>query len=307
MIKMSRSEDGYYAPTSLCNLRADGSIRSFKGCGGCFAGLRTSLPCEQINSDGSTNCDIANIMNEYAILTGQANQKEDKIMLGMENGMEGMFHGMFGRIDHGMCRLSVNGDIAVKTSGGYKYYNMKKGALVNCSSFVFNIGEEMFFVIPTNKAEVGDILLIGGRPKCVIKAEKNVLTVIDYENSEIRQALPERHVFMGNTYFYGKIISFLGKSNFIKGKGGMNKIMKYMMMSEMMKGFSGGNISPFGGSGSSGESGSNFMQSMLMMNMMGGMFGGDDSEGNLLQDMFDGLGFDEDDAEEESGEESEEE
>lgn len=103
MIKMSRSEDGYYAPTSLCNLRADGSIRSFKGCGGCFAGLRTSLPCEQINSDGSTNCDIANIMNEYAILTGQANQKEDKIMLGMENGMEGMFHGMFGRIDHGMC------------------------------------------------------------------------------------------------------------------------------------------------------------------------------------------------------------
>lgn len=310
MIKMARSEDGYYAPVSLCDLDADGSIRSFKGCGGCFDGLKTGLPCEQVNKDGSTNCVIANILNEYAILTGQANQKEDKVMFGMENGMEGMFNGMFGRIDHGMCRLSMNGDIAVKTSGGYKYYNMKKGTLVNCSSFVFDIGEEMFFVIPTNKAGVGDLLLINGRPKCVIKVEKSALTVIDYENSEIRQALPERHVFMGNTYFYGKIISFLGKSNFIKGKGGMNKIMKYAMMSEMMKAFGGNGSSagagnPFGGSGNNGG----FLQSMLMMNMMGGMFGGDDeSEGNLLQDMFDGLNFGDDgDAAAEDDESSDEE
>lgn len=302
MIKMSKSEDGYYAPASLCNLKDDGSIRSFNGCGWCFEGNKDKLlPCEHVNHDGTTECVIANIMNEYARLTGQAYEEKEggkETMMGMTEGMEGMFNGMFGRIDHGMCRLSVNGDIAVKTSKGYKYYNMKSGNLVNCNNFVFNIGEEMFFVIPTNKAEVGDILLMSGRPKCVINVDKKVLTVIDYENSEIRQALPEKHVFMGNTYFYGKIVSFFGKTNFIKGKGGMNKIMKYMMMSEMMKGF--------GSSGSEGApttpmvtGGGNFMQSMLMMNMMSGMFGGDDSEGNIFSDMFD-IGFGDSDEEDES-------
>lgn len=309
MIKMAKSEDGYYAPASLCDLKADGSIRSFKGCGGCYDGYGVSLPCEHVNPDGTTECVIANMMNEYARLTGQAynDKKEEKKTM-----MENMFNGMFGRIDHGMCRLSVNGDIAVKTSTGYKSYNVKKQNLVNCNSFVFNIGEEMFFVIPTNKAEVGDILLIGGRPKCVIKVDKKILTVIDYENSEIRQALPERHVFMGNTYFYGKIVSIFGKSNFIKGKGGMNKIMKYMMMSEMAKGMFGGSDSgsgavglPFGGS-SSGNGGGNMMQSFFMMNMMGNMFGGDDSDGNIFEDMFDFGSDDDEDGSEETETEEEE-
>lgn len=39
--------------------------------------------------------------------------------------MTEMFNGMFGKIAHGMCRLSMNGGIAVKTSNGYKSYNMK--------------------------------------------------------------------------------------------------------------------------------------------------------------------------------------
>ena len=51
--------------------------------------------------------------------------------------------------------------------------------------------------------------------------------------------VPERHVFMGSTYFYGKIVSMFG-NNFTKGKSGMNKIMSYMMMSEMMKGANNG-------------------------------------------------------------------
>ena len=147
--------------------------------------------------------------------------------------MNNMLNGMFGKVAPGMCRLSMNGGIAVKTSNGYKSYNMKTGRLTNCDSFVFNIGEEFFFVIPTNKAEPGDILLVGGKPKCVIEAEKNKLTVINYEDSTVETILPERHVFMGNTYFYGKIVSMFG-SDLIKGKKGSNKIMQYMMMSEMM-------------------------------------------------------------------------
>ena len=190
-------------------------------------------------------------------------------------------NGMFGKIAPGMCRLSMSGGIAVKTSTGYKSYNVKSGRLTNCNSFVFDIGEEFFFVIPTNKVEVGDIILISGKPKCVIEAEKNKLTVINYEDSTIDTVLPERHVFMGNTYFYGKIVSMFG-NDFAGGKKGMNKMMSYMMMSEMMKG------------NNNGSSSNNFGSMFPMMMLMNG--------GNMTN-MFDGVfDFDETDDEEESEE-----
>ena len=175
-------------------------------------------------------------------------------------------NGMFGKIAPGMCRLSMSGGIAVKTSNGYKSYNIKTGRLTNCDSFVFDIGEEFFFVIPTNKVEVGDIILIAGKPKCVIEAEKNKLTVINYEDSTIDTVLPERHVFMGSTYFYGKIVSMFG-NNFMSGKKGVNKMMSYMMMSEMFK----------------GNNTSNSTNSMLPMMMF--MNGGNMSD--MFGDMFD--------------------
>lgn len=196
--------------------------------------------------------------------------------------MNNMLNGMFGKVAPGMCRLSMNGGIAVKTSNGYKTYNMKTGRLTNCDSFVFNIGEEFFFVIPTNKAEPGDILLVAGKPKCVIEAEKNKLTVINYEDSTVETILPERHVFMGNTYFYGKIVSMFG-GDLIKGKKGTNKIMQYMMMSEMMK-------------GNSGDSG-NVMNTMLPLMIMGG------NMGSIFDGMFDFDGNEEDKEVEESEEE----
>lgn len=125
--------------------------------------------------------------------------------------MTNVFNGMFGKIAPGMCRLSMSGGIAVKTTTGYKSYNVKNGRLTNCDSFVFDIGEEFFFVIPTNKVEVGDIILVSGKPKCVVKSDKDTITVINYEDSTVETILPERHVFMGNTYFYGKIVSMFGK------------------------------------------------------------------------------------------------
>ena len=151
--------------------------------------------------------------------------------------MNGMFNGMFGKIAPGMCRLSINGGIAIKTSNGYKTYEVASGQLTNCDNFVFNIGEEFFFVVPTNRVKPGDIILANGKPKCVIEASKNRITAINYEDSTLEQILPERHVFMGNVYFYGKIVSMFG-NNLKKGKG-PGKIMKYMMFSEMMKGNSG--------------------------------------------------------------------
>lgn len=186
-------------------------------------------------------------------------------------------NGMFGKIAPGMCRLSMSGGIAVKTSNGYKSYNVKNGRLTNCDSFVFNIGEEFFFVIPTNKVEVGDIILVSGKPKCVVKAEKETITVINYEDSTVETILPERHVFMGNTYFYGKIVSMFG--NDMKGKKGMNKMMSYMMMSEMMK-----------GNGTNGNANS-MLPMMMLMN------------GGNMSDMFDGMfDFDMSDDDEEEAE-----
>ena len=183
--------------------------------------------------------------------------------------MDNFLNGMFGKVGNGMCRLSMNGGIAVKTSTGYKSYNVKTGKLTNCSNFVFNIGEEFFFVIPTNKVEKGDIILVNGKPRCVIDAEKNKITVINYEDSTIESVLPERHVFMGNTYFYGKIVSMFGNAA-LKGKNGTNNIFKYMMLSQMMK----------DGNGSIGMmNGNSGMSSMLPLMMMGGNMG----------DMFDGM------------------
>lgn len=194
-----------------------------------------------------------------------------------------MFNGMFGKVANGMCRLSMNGEVAVKTSDGYKTYNIKKNRLTNCNNFVFNLGEEFFFVIPTNKVEAGDIILVSGKPKCVIAVNNDTIKVIDYEDSTVKDILPERHVFMGNTYFYGKIVSMFG-NDLMKGKKGMNKMMSYMMMSEMMKGSNGGTM------------GDNDTTSMLPFMILGG--------GNGFTDMFDGM-FDFDDNDEEVTEDKE--
>ena len=94
--------------------------------------------------------------------------------------------------------------------------------------------------------------------------DKKIITVIDYENSEVRQVVPERHVFMGSTYFYGKIVSMFGNS-FKNGKG-LGNMMKMMMFSQMM----GGN----------NNSNNGFGQMMAMSMFMG-------NKDNPFEGMFD--------------------
>lgn len=195
---------------------------------------------------------------------------------------DNLMKGMFGKLKSGMCRLSMTGDVAVKTSDGYKTYNIKTDRLVNCSQFTFEGMDEMFFVIPTNSVKVGDVILVKGTPRCVTAVDKNRLTVLNYETNAIETILPERHVFMGSTYFYGKIVSMFG--NFAKsGKSGTNKMMKMVMMSKMMESFSGG--SGFGGN--SGGDNNSMMTMLMMSNMMGG-------DGMGFSDMFSGIFDDED-------------
>ncbi|MBR5421083.1 MAG: hypothetical protein IK115_08060 [Lachnospiraceae bacterium] len=151
--------------------------------------------------------------------------------------MNEMFNGMLGKIAPGMCRLSMDGGIAIKTSNGYRTYDSKSGRLTNCSSFVFDLGEEFFFVIPTNRVKPGDIILANGKPKCVIEAEKDRICALNYEDSTVEQIMPERYIFMGNTYFYGKVVSMFGNGT-KKGKN-PGRLMRFMMLSQMMKGKGG--------------------------------------------------------------------
>lgn len=178
--------------------------------------------------------------------------------------MRNLFNGMFGKVAPGMCRVGMNGKIAISTSSGYKSYNVETGRLTNCDSFAFDVGEDWFFVVPTNKVEKGDIILAGGKPRCVIEVGKNEIKTFSYEDGTIDTLVPEHHVFMGKQYFYGKIVSLFG--NMMSGKDGMNNMFKYMMMSEMMKGNSSGN---------------NMMPMMMMMgggNMFGDIFNFDTDE-----------------------------
>lgn len=147
--------------------------------------------------------------------------------------MNNLFNGMFGKIAPGLCKYSIDGKIAIKTSSGYKSYDVESGQLVNCSDFAFDVGENFFFIIPTNKVERGDIILASGKPACVIEVNDNSIKVFRYETSAVENIVPENYVFMGKTYFYGKIVSLFGN---ISKDGNMNQMMKYMMLSQMMGG-----------------------------------------------------------------------
>lgn len=189
---------------------------------------------------------------------------------------DGMFGNMFSRLGKGMCRLGINGQMAVKTSNGYKTYDVKTGRLTNVTQFCFDIGEEFFFVVPTTKAKTGDILLIDGKPKCVIENNANkTIKVMDYENSAIQEIVPERHFFMGQMFFYRKIVSMFGSNNFLKKGKGITGMMGMMFKMNMLKGLMG-----------NGGNTNNTNNNMLTMMMMSNMFGGKDGE-NDLSEMFD--------------------
>lgn len=200
----------------------------------------------------------------------------------------------FGKIENGLVRLGMNGQLAVKIGGDYKYYNPKTKRLVNCDNFVFDVGSEFFFVIPTNKVKTGDIILVGSpaKPAYVLAPETDgEIKILSYEDSSIKHILPERHTFLGETYMYSKIVSFLGNKAFDK-----NTLFKFMMMNSL-----------FGGKGGSGMFGNaaGGMNPMMLMMMMGGnnplagMFDFTDTADGLFSGIF--SGEDDSEADEDSG------
>ena len=155
-------------------------------------------------------------------LDEKINDRENQTM---DFGFGNMFGGMFKPIARGACKMGMNGEIAVRTSTGYKTYNIKKHKLTNCDSFAFDM-DGAFWVVPTFKVECGDIILVNGKPRCVI-AVGDTIKVFSYEDSTIDEVVPEHHVFMGKTYCYGKIFSpFM---NMGKSDTAMSNMMNMMM------------------------------------------------------------------------------
>lgn len=184
---------------------------------------------------------------------------------------------LFTKVRPGKCRLTMDGKIAVKTATGYKSYDPKKNTFTNQANFVFDIGDDMFFIIPTTKVKTGDIIMVlnatGVRtPRCVINEQNGIISAFNYETSTIDQLVPERHVFMGKTYFYGKIVSpFTGFGT--KGDNGMNSMFKLMMMSRMFGDKNNDNKDT--NSGGMFDGMKNMLPMMMLMNgggEMGGLF-----------------------------------
>ena len=216
--------------------------------------------CEEFNSSQS----FSDLTKVYEKLDSgkEENQsikrKEKEEMFDFGN----MFNGMFKPVAKGYCKMGMNGQVAVKTSTGYKTFNIKTKKLTNCSNFAFDM-DGAFWVVPTFKVEIGDIVLVNGKPRCVIEVGANSIKTFSYEDSTIDEVIPEHHVFMGKTYCYGKIFSpFM---NISKNDGAMDSMMKMMMMSQM-----------FGGNTGAGMNGMNPMMFMMM------------GKDNPFEDMFDG-------------------
>lgn len=179
---------------------------------------------------------------------------------------DNMFNGIMGRIEPGACRLSFNGNIAVRTTDGYKTYNPKTGNVTNCSNFVLDLADDMFMVIPTRTLKVGDIVLINGKPMYILELKaKNRVEAMNYEDSTIQTVIPERHAIMGRK-FYGKIVSLMGNGFGISKGGFFKNMLKLKMMSAMM----GGNKTD------DGMFGGNALPMMMLMGggSMDGLFDG---------------------------------
>ena len=194
------------------------------------------------------------------------NKKENKNNMN-DFGFGKVFGKMFSPVAPGYVKMGVNGEVAIRVGNTYKTYNLDTGRLIDCDNFAFDM-DGMFWVVPTFKVERGDIIMVNGKPRCVIEVKEKTIRTFSYENSTIDEIVPEHHVFMGKTYCYGKIFSpFM---NMDKSDNMMSNMMQMAMMSQM---FNGNN------SNSNGFMGMNPMMMMFMMNNKGG---------NMFEDMFAG-------------------
>ena len=116
--------------------------------------------------------------------------------------------------------------------------NLKKYSLEDKKFKIDNLDNKSFsvsrkkFISDESNTDFDYIILVNGKPRAVIEVGTNTVKTFSYEDSTIDEMVPERHVFMGKTYCYGKIFSpFM---NMGKSDEAMSSMMNMMMMNYVM-------------------------------------------------------------------------
>lgn len=231
-----------------------------------YSSYKTNIPwySPPYGYNDNTMIDLISTMSKYLPNDTETkkepeNRKDNDNMFNFGN----FFNGMFSPIKDGCCKMAMNGKIAIKTSNGYKTFDVKTKRLVNCDNFAFDM-PNMFWMVPTMSVKTGDIIMINGKPKAVLNVGDGYIETFSYEDSTIDKTVVETHVWMGKKYCYGKIVSPFG--NMMSSDSGMESMMKMMMFSQMFN---------------NGSNSSNNFNPMMFMFM-----GKDFSMGDMFGDMF---------------------
>ena len=162
----------------------------------------------------------------------------------MFGSISSVFSNMLGKLEPDTVRMTFNGGIAVKTANGYKTYDVAKKKAVNMESLVMP-DMSAFLLLPSTKVKTGDIILRDGTFYSIISVNEttNELEGYNYSAGKKETLVRETHCFLGNTYFYSKLVSpilsfFGGKPEDKKEEGSeasedtMSMLLPLAMMSQ---------------------------------------------------------------------------
>lgn len=209
----------------------------------------------------------------------------------------------FGKVADGVLRMSYKSGIAVRTSNGYRVYDVNTGKLDNVTDLCMDL-PGMFYTVPCKAYKPGDLIFFDGSMKAVVEVGKVSVKAFDYERSVIEEIVPETILF-GHKKLYPKVISLMGDFAGLGDEG--SDMSSLLTMGLLSKGMTGtpdaglGGILPFlfmgkgKGKGfrkmlpfmalSQQQAGGQPVNPMLMMAMMnddpldlGGLFDGDDND-----------------------------
>lgn len=165
--------------------------------------------------------------------------------------------------------MAFDGRLAIKRpNGDFVAYNPLTAEIENQSEFVF--GEEMLsgmvYVMPSDKVDIGDLLVGNSGYIYVVSVEDGVVGV-NLTTGVVNEIVTEKHVLFGKN-MYKKVVSMLNMN-------GTDNTMNPMMMMALL-----------------GDGDKKDMLPMMMM--MGGMNGGSDKGAMnpmmMMMMMFDGKG-----------------